>query len=396
VNEIPIDVLLGKLGIAEQCTNRRCRHIGNIGRSKHPTETTNGSATPGTKTLNSKRKGNPSEINTNNSMNLCQVSDLDDDDRRNVAPDDQFPLQLQQQCCSHSSIMSSSGTSGVISHTNSYSNKQSCSICLENFNVGDAVSWSTSDKCSHVFHHTCIREWLLRKVGCPYCREVVLPVDRQILPPDGRQQDHTSSTSSSQQQQQRRRRPLTDDQLCKFAGERGYRATTTYFCVDCGLIPLQGYGEDHWKTIQEQYRKRERARTRTFKSGGGRGSSIRRTWKRLLYQNQNQRTAVGRRRRWQQGESDTDVEGRRENTPPDSIDNEHNASNSGIGNTPISPFFRGSSSSTTITRSNATRTTMSGDLSYHHYQQQEMMIVTNDTMDEDDDEHSDDQTTDSR
>jgi hypothetical protein len=31
--------------------------------------------------------------------------------------------------------------------------------------------------CKRVFHHACLKEWLLRNKHCPWCREIVLPVD---------------------------------------------------------------------------------------------------------------------------------------------------------------------------------------------------------------------------
>eukprot|EP00550_Attheya_septentrionalis_P009186 CAMPEP_0198287088 /NCGR_PEP_ID=MMETSP1449-20131203/6011_1 /TAXON_ID=420275 /ORGANISM="Attheya septentrionalis, Strain CCMP2084" /LENGTH=199 /DNA_ID=CAMNT_0043984987 /DNA_START=46 /DNA_END=642 /DNA_ORIENTATION=- len=34
-----------------------------------------------------------------------------------------------------------------------------CSICLEAFQVGDKISWSENIKCKHVFHHECIVHW---------------------------------------------------------------------------------------------------------------------------------------------------------------------------------------------------------------------------------------------
>ena len=55
---------------------------------------------------------------------------------------------------------------------------QECSICMEVFKVGDKVSFSPAEGCLHVFHHDCLRRWLLRKTDCPCCRVIMLPVDR--------------------------------------------------------------------------------------------------------------------------------------------------------------------------------------------------------------------------
>jgi hypothetical protein len=56
--------------------------------------------------------------------------------------------------------------------------EKECPVCMEALKVGDLVSWSPNPKCGHAFHHTCIKEWLLKKKCCPYCRETFLPVDQ--------------------------------------------------------------------------------------------------------------------------------------------------------------------------------------------------------------------------
>lgn len=53
-----------------------------------------------------------------------------------------------------------------------------CIICMEEFTLGTKVSWSPRQGgCRHVYHKECIREWLLRHIGCPYCRQIMLPID---------------------------------------------------------------------------------------------------------------------------------------------------------------------------------------------------------------------------
>jgi len=52
-----------------------------------------------------------------------------------------------------------------------------CTVCLAQFQAGDIVAGSTTDKCQHKFHRACILDWLLRKSGCPTCREVLLKED---------------------------------------------------------------------------------------------------------------------------------------------------------------------------------------------------------------------------
>ena len=97
-----------------------------------------------------------------------------------------------------------------------------CPICMEVFEVGDCVSWSASTSCNHVFHHDCIKEWLLRRIGCPYCRETFLPVDRQ-------------------------RGRLPNKVLEHMAKERAQRASFTYYCQVDGLVTLSALTHHHKK-----------------------------------------------------------------------------------------------------------------------------------------------------
>jgi hypothetical protein len=54
--------------------------------------------------------------------------------------------------------------------------KQECSICLANFCPGDQVTKSNNVDCPHVFHRTCVYQWLLQHGECPMCRkEFLLP-----------------------------------------------------------------------------------------------------------------------------------------------------------------------------------------------------------------------------
>lgn len=47
-----------------------------------------------------------------------------------------------------------------------------CAICLGAFEPKESVSMSTS--CSHEFHTTCYKQWLISHPSCPYCRKDVL------------------------------------------------------------------------------------------------------------------------------------------------------------------------------------------------------------------------------
>jgi hypothetical protein len=46
-----------------------------------------------------------------------------------------------------------------------------CSICMQNYDVGDDICWSMNDTCKHCFHVSCITPWLMKHDDCPLCRE---------------------------------------------------------------------------------------------------------------------------------------------------------------------------------------------------------------------------------
>ena len=53
----------------------------------------------------------------------------------------------------------------------------SCSICLQNYSVGDDICWSRNDECKHAFHIECISHWLMKHNDCPICRSNYLTKD---------------------------------------------------------------------------------------------------------------------------------------------------------------------------------------------------------------------------
>ena len=61
---------------------------------------------------------------------------------------------------------------------NRHNHNNECPICLNHFHIGQIVSMSPKDtskascSCQHIFHHVCIKEWLLKHNTCPSCRQV--------------------------------------------------------------------------------------------------------------------------------------------------------------------------------------------------------------------------------
>ena len=149
-----------------------------------------------------------------------------------VRPHDDKCEQIKTKCETKDEEPTTSDTSATdvennsmdtMKHADSYDTAETaledgtagdCPICMEAFAVGDVVSWSSYERCSHVYHHQCIKEWLLRHNNCPFCREVFLPVDR----------------ANSK---------ITLKVFRELSEVRAKRAEKTYYCVQDGLVTLR-------------------------------------------------------------------------------------------------------------------------------------------------------------
>lgn len=54
--------------------------------------------------------------------------------------------------------------------------EESCSICLESIEEPNSYRLN----CKHLFHTSCIKEWLVRKPTCPNCRTLIEPDTRYV------------------------------------------------------------------------------------------------------------------------------------------------------------------------------------------------------------------------
>jgi hypothetical protein len=87
-----------------------------------------------------------------------------------------------------------------------------CAICLEKYAVGEVVSWSLNEGCSHVYHEACVAHYfaLALKKGkeclCPSCRRIYCtPAEddgqevcpREQLPPEAQVSPDSSAPISA-------------------------------------------------------------------------------------------------------------------------------------------------------------------------------------------------------
>lgn len=115
-----------------------------------------------------------------------------------------------------------------------------CSICMESFEHNDLVSWSPSTECEHVFHHACIKTWLLHHECCPYCRVCLLSVDkRNIDIGQSPAQSRGVSLGIRGGNKNKKRKNWGNDRLKELAVQRHQRILSTYFCLKEGLVTLE-------------------------------------------------------------------------------------------------------------------------------------------------------------
>lgn len=114
----------------------------------------------------------------------------------------------------------------------SESGEPECPICFDTFEVDDVASWSADPACGHVFHHRCIKEWLLKKDGCPFCRETFLPCD--IF----------GGTRNFKQ-------------LSELLEHQENRSLHSFYCIDHGIVSLPKNAEelldpDDWAKVSQR------------------------------------------------------------------------------------------------------------------------------------------------
>lgn len=71
-----------------------------------------------------------------------------------------------------------------------------CSICLEEFQVGDVIARASTSVCRHRFHEECIVSWLVsrQEALCPCCRQPFVTVNTRSTQPFSETSSHAASS----------------------------------------------------------------------------------------------------------------------------------------------------------------------------------------------------------
>lgn len=63
-------------------------------------------------------------------------------------------------------------------------NEEMCSICLNEFRPEDFVH--QAPKCGHLFHPSCLKQWIRQSFSCPVCRRNMQECNIRFLPDSNR------------------------------------------------------------------------------------------------------------------------------------------------------------------------------------------------------------------
>jgi len=116
---------------------------------------------------------------------------------------------------------------------NDYKDTQECPICMEVLSKDEVVSWSPNPTCNHVFHHQCIKEWLLKRTDCPFCRESFLPIDAGATVKVTEEAD-----------------VLSADQLANLRSRHNEISRSCYYCIRHGIV-CTNYSSDMDDDVRE-------------------------------------------------------------------------------------------------------------------------------------------------
>jgi hypothetical protein len=107
------------------------------------------------------------------------VRNNDDDTNENASERAATPNNWQESLRNIAGTVSSGlfGIQGNDNTTNSITNSErdnntdrTCPICLEEYKPGDEICSSPNEHCDHVFHASCMTDWLMNHDNCPLCR----------------------------------------------------------------------------------------------------------------------------------------------------------------------------------------------------------------------------------
>lgn len=85
---------------------------------------------------------------------------------------------------------------GLSSRITPDESERQCPICICEFEIGDELCYSRNTKCPHMFHHSCMSEWLIKHNVCPLCRVDYLDISDDSNTEVASADDHQNETQT--------------------------------------------------------------------------------------------------------------------------------------------------------------------------------------------------------
>ncbi len=146
----------------------------------------------------------PQALPTENGEEKCSEMDLQNPSAMNVATLPTSESKDDMEDCDASSasciqITDNNDQPHLPVHMQQQYVSDCCAICLDPYQVGDMIVWSSTATCPHVFHKHCFVDYLLSYRGkgapCPSCRQSY--VDECIFSISCKEQQKRNSEASS-------------------------------------------------------------------------------------------------------------------------------------------------------------------------------------------------------
>jgi len=112
-----------------------------------------------------KEEENSDDLSKNNDIEMQLPKEKSSEGKEEEVDGDSSSLECDNSQCPQYSFCipipgQIVGTCGATNFTRQ-TNSDGCAVCMNSFEVGQKVVWSSNPECTHVFHHQCLHEWFV-------------------------------------------------------------------------------------------------------------------------------------------------------------------------------------------------------------------------------------------